>query len=250
MMTPSERHVLLVDDDPEIRRLTEQLLAEAGFKVMALAGAAGAVRHAASGRFDLVLLDVMMPGEDGFSLCRKIRAVSQIPIVMLTARADEMDRVVGLEIGADDYVVKPFSPRELIARVRARLRRAGEGELAHAKPKHDRLTFDGWTIDLVRRELRAPDTSLVSLTAAEFDLLVALATRARRVVSRDELSEILHGRTPHPLDRSIDVAVSRLRRKIETSPDEPRFVRTVRNGGYVFAAEVGNAASQQAGPAA
>jgi len=250
MMTPPERHVLLVDDDPEIRRLTEQLLTEAGFKVTALAGAAGAVRHAASGRFDLVLLDVMMPGEDGFSVCRKIRAVSQLPIVMLTARAEEMDRVVGLEIGADDYIVKPFSPRELVARVRARLRRAGDGELAQAKPKHDRLAFDGWIVDLVRRELRAPDASLVSLTAAEFDLLVALATRARRVVSRDELSEILHGRTPHPLDRSIDVAVSRLRRKIEATPDEPRFVRTVRNGGYVFAAEVENRTASQAGSAA
>ncbi len=250
MMPPPERHVLLIDDDPDIRRLTEQLLTEAGLKVTSLAGAAGAVRHAASGRFDLVLLDVMMPGEDGFSVCRKIRAVSQIPIVMLTARAEEMDRVVGLEIGADDYVVKPFSPRELVARVRARLRRAGDGELAQAKPKHDRLAFDGWNIDLVRRELRSPDAALVSLTAAEFDLLVALATRARRVVSRDELSEILHGRTPHPLDRSIDVAVSRLRRKIEASPDEPRYVRTVRNGGYVFAAEVENSAAPQTSPAA
>jgi two-component system, OmpR family, response regulator len=244
MMTPREQHVLLIDDDADIRRLTEQLLTEAGFKVTALAGAVGAVRQAASGRFDLVLLDVMMPGEDGFSICRKIRAVSQIPIVMLTARAEEMDRVVGLELGADDYVVKPFSPRELVARVRARLRRTGDGELAQVKPKTDRLTFDGWIVDLVRRELRAPDGSLVSLTAAEFELLVALAERARRVVSRDELSEILHGRTPHPLDRSIDVAVSRLRRKIEPSPDEPRYVRTVRNGGYVFAAEVENQGPQ------
>lgn len=246
-MTKHPPHILLIDDDSDIRRLTSQLLAENGMKVTALPGGTGMARRVAGGGFDLVLLDVMLPGEDGFALCRKIRETSRIPIVMLTARAEETDRVIGLEIGADDYVVKPFAPRELVARIRARLRRDGDGALAAPKPKRSRIYFDGWTVDLVRRELRAPDGALVSLTGAEFDLLVVLAERARRVVSRDELSDALHGRPANPLDRSIDVAVSRLRRKIEASADEPRFIRTVRNGGYVFAVET---ADDAAGPAA
>ncbi|MBL0929639.1 MAG: response regulator [Alphaproteobacteria bacterium] len=249
-MTQRTPHILVVDDDREIRRLVSRFLTENGFRTTEAKDVREAETALGAGKFELVVLDLMMPGEDGLSFARRLRAQDRIPIVMLTARAEETDRVVGLEIGADDYIVKPFSPRELGGRVRARLRRTGDGELAQAKPKHDRLGFDGWVVDLVRRELRAPDASLVSLTAAEFDLLVALAERARRVVSRDELSEILHGRTPHPLDRSIDVAVSRLRRKIEHSPDEPRYVRTVRNGGYVFAVEVENGAVHPVEPSA
>ncbi|MCM0019958.1 MAG: response regulator transcription factor [Tagaea sp.] len=249
-MTPRPPHILLIDDDSDIRRLTSQLLAENGMKVTALPGGVGVARRVAGGGFDLLLLDVMLPGEDGFALCRKIRESSPIPIVMLTARAEETDRVIGLEIGADDYVVKPFAPRELVARIRARLRRSGDGALAGPKPKRSRLFFDGWTVDLIRRELRAPDGALVSLTGAEFDLLVVLAGRAQRVVSRDELTDTLHGRAAHPTDRSIDVAVSRLRRKIEAAPEEPRFIRTVRNGGYVFAAEVTDDSTDASGSAA
>jgi two-component system OmpR family response regulator len=157
---------------------------------------------------------------------------------MLTARGDPFDRVLGLELGADDYVSKPFSPRELVARVRAHLRRTNELLPASPKPRVKSLRFDGWTIDPIRRELRNAKGTLVSLTGTEFDLLTALAERAQRVLSRDQLLDLVRGRTAHPFDRSIDVSISRLRRKIEPFPDEPRFIRTVRNGGYVFTAEV------------
>lgn len=237
-MQTRKSHILIVDDDADIRRLTSQLLGDSGFRVTAVADGAAMQRLLATESFDLAVLDVMLPGEDGFALCRKLRAVSKMPIVMLTARADETDRVVGLELGADDYVVKPFSPRELVARVRAHLRRTNELVAAAPKPRVKSLGFDGWKIDPIRRELRNAEGTLVSLTGTEFDLLTALAERAQRVLSRDQLLDLVRGRTAHAFDRSIDVSISRLRRKIEPFPDEPRFIRTVRNGGYVFTAEV------------
>jgi len=231
-------HILIVDDDSDIRRLTSQLLGDNGFRVTAEGDGAAMQRLMAVESYDLAVLDVMLPGEDGFALCRKLRAVSKMPIVMLTARADETDRVVGLELGADDYVLKPFSPRELVARIRAHLRRVRESAPAAPKPRVKRLVFDGWTIDPIRRELRNAEGTLVSLTGTEFDLLTVLAERAQRVLSRDQLLDLVRGRIAHAYDRSIDVSISRLRRKIEPFPDEPRFIRTVRNGGYVFTAEV------------
>ncbi len=234
-------HILIVDDDRDIRRLMMELFDERGFRVTAVADGASMVRHLASTKFDLAILDVMLPGEDGLELCRRIRRESNLPIIMLTARGDETDRVVGLEMGADDYVAKPFGPRELIARVRALLRRVreGAGEAGSpARPKLARMTFDGWAIDMARRELRAPDGALVSLTGTEFDMLVVLAERAPSVVSRDQLLDLVRGRASTPFDRSIDVSISRLRKKIETMPEDPRFIRTVRNSGYVFAVPV------------
>ncbi|MBI3506595.1 MAG: response regulator transcription factor [Proteobacteria bacterium] len=243
-VTEDKPHILVVDDDQDIRRLIGELFDERGYRVTAVADGASVTRQMVGTRFDLAILDVMLPGEDGFDLCRRIRKTSRMPIIMLTARGDETDRVVGLEIGADDYVSKPFSPRELLARVRAVLRRTRDGVFtengpnAAAKPRLTRLIFDGWIIDTVRRELRAPNGSLVSLTATEFDLLFTLAERATSVVSRDDLLDLVRGRTATPFDRSIDVCVSRLRKKIETIPDDPRIIRTVRNIGYVFSAPV------------
>jgi two-component system OmpR family response regulator len=234
-------HILIVDDDRDIRRLMMELFDERGFRVTAVADGASMARQLAGSKFDLAILDVMLPGEDGLELCRRIRRESNLPIIMLTARGDETDRVVGLEMGADDYVAKPFGPRELVARVRALLRRSregGEGGGAPAKPKLSRMTFDGWVIDMARRELRAPDGALISLTGTEFDMLVVLAERSPSVVSRDQLLDLVRGRTSSPFDRSIDVSISRLRKKIETMPEDPRIIRTVRNSGYVFAVPV------------
>lgn len=231
-------HILVVDDDGEIRRLTAQLLSENGFRVTAVADGDALRRQGGVDRFDLAVLDVMLPGEDGFALCRHIRTLSDMPIIMLTARADETDRVVGLEIGADDYIVKPFASRELVARIRARLRRLQAAPPLRSVERRTRFSFDGWTIDSIRRELRAPDGTIISLTSTEFDLLIVFVERPQRVLSRDELLDLVHGRSAHPFDRSIDVSISRLRKKIEAQADEPRFIRTVRNGGYVFSTDV------------
>ncbi|MCA3246387.1 MAG: response regulator transcription factor [Azospirillum sp.] len=231
-------HILVVDDDGEIRRLTAQLLSENGFRVTAVADGDALRRQGGVDRFDLAVLDVMLPGEDGFALCRHIRTLSDMPIIMLTARADETDRVVGLEIGADDYIVKPFASRELVARIRARLRRLQVAPPLRSAERRTRFSFDGWMIDSIRRELRAPDGTIISLTSTEFDLLIVFVERPQRVLSRDELLDLVHGRSAHPFDRSIDVSISRLRKKIEAQADEPRFIRTVRNGGYVFSTDV------------
>ncbi len=178
----------------------------------------------------------MLPGEDGLSLCRRLRADSKIPVIMLTAMGEETDRIVGLEMGADDYVAKPFNPRELLARIKAVLRRA-EGGQARRPDDADRLgvlVFAGWRLDLDKRELVSPQDLLVSLSAGEYDLLAAFATRPQRVLSRDQLLDLARGREAQPFDRAIDVQVSRLRRKIEADPGNPVFIKTVRSGGYMF----------------
>jgi two-component system OmpR family response regulator len=234
-------HLLIVDDDHEIRRLMVDLFEEHGFRVTAFASGAGLANRLLTGGFDLAILDLMLPGEDGLAICRRIRGVSHLPIIMLTARGAETDRVVGLEMGADDYVAKPFGARELVARVRALLRRSREHVAGSEAPARSRLVamrFDSWLIDLTRRGLRMPDGTLVSLTGSEFDLLVALAERAPAGVSRDQLFDTVLGRASSPFDRSIDVSISRLRRKIEPDPVAPRMIRTVRSSGYVFAVPV------------
>ncbi len=191
----------------------------------------------AHGRFDLVVLDIMMPGEDGLSICRRLRAMSKIPVVLLSAMSGETDRIVGLELGADDYICKPFSPRELLARIRAVLRRTGDtaaqGEQAAAS-----YEFEGWRLDVVRRTLRNPEGALVELTAGEFALLVALTGHSQQVLTRDQLLDLTRGRELTVFDRSIDVQISRLRRKIEADPQVPELIKTVRSGGYVFCAGV------------
>jgi len=221
--------ILIVDDAPEIRKLVSLTLSDNGFEVVT-ANDGPEMMKAMKGRgFDLVILDLVLPGEDGLSLCRKLRAESSIPIVMLTGRGDDTDRIVGLEI---------FNPRELLARVRAVLRRSGEALVSEMEGTVGTLFFDGWTLDLVRRKLRSPENRDVELTAAEFDLLVVFAKRAKRVLSRDQLLDLTKGRNASPFDRTIDVQLSRLRRKLEKDPRNPSLIKTVRGVGYIFACDV------------
>ncbi len=187
-----------------------------------------------NGSYDLLVLDIMMPGEDGLNLCRRLRARSNLPIVFLTAVAEETDRIIGLEMGADDYLVKPFNPRELLARIRAVLRRA-----APEPPETlDQYRFAGWILDPSKRELRNPDGVLVPLSTGEYDLLIAFLDRPQRVLNRDQLLDLTRGREALPFDRSVDVQLSRLRRKIEIDPKDPNLIKTVRGGGYVLVSAV------------
>jgi two-component system, OmpR family, response regulator len=232
-------HILVVDDDREIRSLVAQLLRKHGFRVTDAADGREMMRVLENGRFDLVVLDLMLPGEDGLSLCRRVRATSSLPIIMLTAMGEETDRIVGLEMGADDYLPKPFNPRELLARIRAVLRRVG-GDVPEPPVEEgsNLRRFEGWSLDTSKRELRAPDGTLVPLTAGEYDLLAAIVERPGRVLSRDQLLDLTRGRDAVPFDRSVDVQISRLRRKLEVDPKEPQIIKTVRGGGYVFTCEV------------
>jgi two-component system OmpR family response regulator len=232
-------HILVVDDDREIRSLVAQLLRKHGFRVTDAADGREMMQALDGGRFDLAVLDLMLPGEDGLSLCRRVRAGSALPIIMLTAMGEETDRIVGLEMGADDYLPKPFNPRELLARIRAVLRRsAGEAPEPAETAGGGMRVFEGWSLDLAKRELRAPDGTLVPLTAGEYDLLAAIVERPGKVLSRDQLLDLTRGRDAAPFDRSVDVQISRLRRKLEPDPKEPQIIKTVRGGGYVFACEV------------
>jgi two-component system phosphate regulon response regulator OmpR len=196
------------------------------------------------GTVDLVMLDVTMPGEDGISLARYIRRQSQTPIIMLTGKDDVIDRVAGLEAGADDYVSKPFHLREILARIRTVLRRtqtdnpAPQGGIVIAAPEGEALHFQDWTIDLLRRELRKPDGGIATLTSAEFELLRVFATHANRVLNRDQLMELVKGREWESYDRAVDTLIVRLRKKIEADPSRPRLIKTVRGAGYIFAAPV------------
>ena len=230
-------HILLVEDDPEISRSLSHSLAECGFTISCAASAAAMDPVLESTKVDLVLLDVMLPGEDGLSICRRIRTTSAIPIIMLTALSEEMERVVGLEVGADDYVGKPFSTRELIARIRALLRRSG-GDQRFSLASSQVLVFDGWEIDPATRQVRNPRGVHVQLTSAEFDLLLAFCRNPHRVLSREQLLELTHGGLAGPIERSVDVHVSRIRQKIERDPHDPALIKTVRLGGYIFTGKV------------
>ena len=228
-------HILVVDDDREIRDLLARFLRKHGFRVETAADGKAMFQALSAGRFDLAVLDLMLPGEDGLSLCRRVRAESDLPIVMLTAIGEDTDRIVGLEMGADDYLAKPFNPRELLARIRAVLRRAPNMR-RHVEGDPSRIfAFQGWALDAGRRSLHAPDGVLVDLTGGEFDLLLALVEHPGRVLNRDQLLDLTRGREAGPFDRSVDVQISRLRRKIEEDPKQPALIKTVRGGGYVFA---------------
>jgi len=231
-------HLLIVDDDAELRALLNDYLGQAGFRVTAVEDGRQMQRAMESARFDLVILDVMLPGEDGLSLCRKLRAASRIPILMLTARGDEVDRIVGLEMGADDYLSKPFNPRELLARVKSILRRAGTlpGGLADEDVRS--FHFADWTLDTQTRQLLSPTRVVVDLSGAEYKLLRILLEHPNRVLSRDQILEFTQGREASAFDRAIDVQVGRLRRKLHDDPREPRLIRTVRNEGYVLSVPV------------
>ena len=229
-------HILVVEDDAEIANLLVDAIGASGMKPAHVRdGRAmhGLLRKQA---FDLVMLDVMLPGEDGISICRNLRQETTIPIILLTALGEEIDRIVGLEVGADDYITKPFSTREVIARIRSLLRRAAYGLVTSGSQSVFR--FEGWRLDPVRRQLHDPNHTRISLTTTEFDLLVAFCQNPGRVISREELLAFTHTGLAGPIERTVDVHISRLRQKIEDDPKEPVFLRTVRLGGYVFTASV------------
>ncbi len=231
-------HVLVVDDDREIRDLLGRFLTKHGYRVTAVQDGKDMRQALADWHIDLVVLDLMLPGEDGLSLCRGLRARSQIPVIMLTMMGEETDRIIGLEMGADDYLPKPFNPRELLARMKAVLRRARCAPAMPATAGRKILGFSGWRLDLGLRRLVSPQGLIVDLSAGEFDLLVAFVEHPQRVLNRDQLLDLTHGRAEAPFDRSVDMQVSRLRHKIETNPKEPELIKTVRGGGYVFTAVV------------
>jgi two-component system, OmpR family, response regulator len=233
-------HLLVIDDDHEIRDLLTRFMEKNGFRITAVRDAREARRAWTRGAFQLVVLDLMLPGESGLDLARWLRDQEDVPIVMLSAMSEDTDRIIGLELGADDYIAKPFNPRELMARIRAVMRRATDtqdsptsGERI-ARP----LRFAGWTLEPARRRLLNPEGVEVPLTGGEYDLLFALLERANRVLTRDMLLDLLRGRQAGPFDRAIDVAVSRLRRKLDDQGGGAQLIKTVRGGGYVLAATV------------
>ena len=230
----SKPHILVVDDDLDIRELLSRCLRKKGFRVSVAEDGRAMWRALSNHRVDLVILDRVLPNEDGVSLCRSLRHESRVPIIMLTLLGSESDRVYGLETGADDYLVKPFSPGELTARIRAVLRRTSELPIHGGLQRAQRLRFGGWSLDRIRRHIMSPDGTAVSVTDGEFDLLVAFAEHPQVVLSRDQLSDLLRGREAAPFDRSIDVQVSRLRKKIESHSETPEVIKTVRARGYIF----------------
>jgi DNA-binding response OmpR family regulator len=232
-----------VDDEPEVRAVLRAGLEAEGFRVLEAGNGAEAESQLAEASVDLVTLDLRLGGEDGLKLARELRAKRNTPIVMITGKGDPIDRVVGLELGADDYIAKPFLMREVVARIRAVLRRYMQGAEAAASVSDSsagkaRIKFDDWTIDVARREVRNPGNEICDLTTAEFNLLMILVQRPGRVLSRDEIMDLLKGHDWNPLDRSIDALVARLRKKIEPESELPRLVKTVRGVGYAFAGSV------------
>jgi two-component system OmpR family response regulator len=246
---PSTPHILIVDDDRRIRTSLARFLTLNGFRVSAAKDGVAMFEALEKGRVDLIVLDIMMPGEDGLALCRRLREASRIPIIFLTALSTEIDCVVGLELGADDYICKPIRPRELLARIRAVLRRGGDAAPQRQSAPVASYEFDGWRLDAVRRTLRNPEGALVELTGGEFDLLLVFAARSRRVLTREQLLDLTRGKEAAVFDRSIDVQVSRLRRKMESDPQAPALIKTVRSGGYIFCADVSPGTAEYAADA-
>ncbi|WP_084581005.1 response regulator [Sphingomonas azotifigens] len=231
-------HLLLVDDERSIREPLAQYLTKQGFRVTQAGDAESARARLNAYAIDLVILDIMMPGEDGLSLCRHIRETSETPVILLTARSEETDRIVGLEMGADDYVVKPFSPRELSARIKVVLRRWSAGGAKQHAPETGAFAFAGWVLRTGERALVDREGVSVPLSTGEYSLLHALVTRPRQVLTRDQLLDLTQGREAAAFDRAVDNQVSRLRKKIEPDPKNPSIIKTVWGGGYTLAAEV------------
>ena len=239
METPD--HILIVDDDAEIRSLLSTYLQKNGLKVSTAADGKGMWQILNAARVDLVILDLMLPGEDGLTLCRDLRSKSNLPVIMLTARSEETDRIVGLEMGADDYLTKPFSARELLARIKGVLRRTRslppDGLLTHVQ-NAARLRFAKWTLDTTHRHLLSCDGVITPLSGAEYRLLLVFLSHPNHTLSRDQLLDLTQGREAGPLDRSIDVQVSRLRARLGDDPREPQLIKTVRSEGYVLSVPV------------
>jgi two-component system, OmpR family, response regulator len=231
-------HVLIVDDDAEIRGLLGEYLRKQGYRATAVADGKGLRAAVETSRPDVIVLDLMLPGEDGLALCRDLRARSDIPIIMLTARGEETDRIVGLEMGADDYVAKPFNPRELLARIKSVLRRARSLPDNLKREEVASFRFAGWVLDPATRNLTAPDGVVIALSGTEFRLLRIFLDHPNRVLTRDQLIDLMLSRDAAPFDRAIDVQVSRLRHRLREDAKEPAIIKTVRGQGYVFAAHV------------
>ncbi len=231
-------HLLLVDDEAAIREPLGAYLQRAGFRVSEAPNAAEARKILAGHAIELVILDIMMPGEDGLSLCRSIREQGELPVILLTARSEETDRIVGLEMGADDYVLKPFSPRELVARIKTIMRRAGGSAAREPSSEASVYRFEGWTLRADDWTLTGADGVAIPLSTADFRLLQAFVTHPRQVLNRDQLLDLTAGREAHAFDRSIDNQISRLRRKLEDDARSPRLIKTVWGGGYMFGADV------------
>lgn len=238
------QHILIVDDDQGIRDLLGKFLQQHGYRISLAKNGQEMRQEMNSKCVDLIILDIMMPGDDGLTLCRRVRTTSNIPILMLTAVKEDVDRILGLEMGADDYLSKPFNPRELLARVKAILRRSGGGRAAQAQSinnEHLCYQFAGYTLDKTARQLLSPENLEISLSTGEYNLLLALVERPQQVLSRDQLLDVTKNRSAAPFDRSIDIQISRLRNKIETDPKQPQLIKTVRGGGYVLTVAVGQA---------
>jgi two-component system OmpR family response regulator len=235
-------HILIVDDDHEIRSLLSQFLQKHDYQVSVAADGHQMWEELKNQSIDIIVLDLMLPGDDGLTLCRKLRndnnQYQAIPIIMLTALGEDTDRIVGLELGADDYLPKPFNQRELLARIKAVLRRMPSSTTNSIPQNITSLGFEGWTLNITKRELYRADQVLVPLTAGEYELLVAFLEHPQQVLNRDQLLDFTKGRTLMPFDRSIDVQISRLRRKIEKDSKNPTLIKTVRSGGYIFTASV------------
>jgi two-component system OmpR family response regulator len=238
MTSERSEHLLVVDDDREIRDLVSRFLTRHGYRVTAARDGREMKRALADWSVDLIVLDLMLPGTDGLTLCRELRASSKIPVIMLTAMGEEMDRIVGLEMGADDYLPKPFNPRELLARIKAVLRRTEQPSRMSEGERISLIRFEDWEFDTATRVLKGADGAVVDLTAGEFELLQTFALHPQRVLSRDQILDMTRGRSAAPFDRSVDVQVGRLRRKIEADPANPLLIKTVRGGGYVFTPSV------------
>jgi len=240
-MSADQQRILIVDDEPEVRALLRTGLEGEGFAVVEAADGRQAMALIESLPIDLVTLDLKLGGEDGLKVARDLRTAKNTPMIMITGKGDAVDRIVGLELGADDYIPKPFLMREVIARIRAVLRRytaGAEGSGATSDGGGQRYGFDGWVVDVSRREVRAPEGAVRELTTAEFNLLALFLQKPGRVLSRDELMDLLKGHDWTPMDRSIDALVARLRKKLEPDNERPKLVKTVRGIGYVFAGNV------------
>lgn len=237
-MNQGSPHILVVDDHSEIRDLLKRFLEQHGMRVSCARDGKEMKRLLEEREFDLLVLDLMMPGEDGLTLCRELRVKSSLPIIMLTAMGEETDRIIGLEMGADDYLAKPFNPRELLARIKAVMRRTQAEPQATPETLTRDLRFDRWLLDIHRRELVDEEGVGLSLSTAEFDLLKVFLERPQRVLSRDQLLDLARGREAVAFDRAIDTLVSRLRRKLERDPKNPELIKTIWGGGYLFAADV------------
>ncbi len=237
-MSTLQDQLLVVDDDPEIRHLLKTYLEKNGYRVSTAADGGGMWQTLERARIDLIVLDLMLPGADGMELCRTLRARSKIPVIMLTARGDEMDRILGLEMGADDYLAKPFSARELLARIKVILRRVRDMPVDPLADVPENLTFSGWALDTRTQHLLSPDGLVVPLSSAEYRLLHVLLTHPNRALTRDQLLDLTQGREGGPFDRSIDVLIGRLRKHLGDDAKQQTLIKTVRGRGYLLASKV------------